>query len=76
MDVWISVRDVEEGIARRRLMYILKSRGMGHSNQVREFRISENGLNIISADPALIVGGPTPVRGNGNGNKKFTARQA
>lgn len=49
MDVWISVRDVEEGIARRRLLYILKSRGMGHSNQVREFRISDSGVDIFSA---------------------------
>lgn len=66
MDVWISVRDVEEGIARRRLLYILKSRGMAHSNQVREFRISDRGLDIISAE-APAIGGAVEARGHVDG---------
>ena len=52
MDVWISVRDVEEGPARRRLLYILKSRGMAHSNQVHEFRISNEGVDVFPAEVA------------------------
>ena len=76
MDVWISVRDVEHGIARRRLLYVLKSRGMGHSNQVREFQISDRGLKIVHAVEGAAAAGPTPVKGKGNGIKRFSARQA
>ena len=69
MDVWISVRDVEEGIARRRLIYILKSRGMAHSNQVREFRISDGGLDIIHAGEKPHTG-IAQVRGKVDGKVK------
>ena len=46
MDVWILLRDVEAGTARRRVVYILKSRGMGHSSTMREFRISNEGVDV------------------------------
>jgi circadian clock protein KaiC len=69
MDVWISVRDAEEGNSRRRLLYILKSRGMAHSNQVREFRISDSGLDIISTEWT----GSMPIKGTIDG-KTRTAR--
>jgi len=32
---------------RNRAIYIMKSRGMGHSNEVREFLITSKGLNLI-----------------------------
>lgn len=69
MDVWVSVRDVEEGPARRRLLYILKSRGMAHSNQVHEFRISNEGVEIypVTADTPADI---SQARGQGNGRKK------
>jgi len=48
MDTWILLRNIESQGERNRGLYILKSRGMPHSNQVREFRISEQG--IVLAD--------------------------
>jgi circadian clock protein KaiC len=37
IDVWMMLRDIELGGERNRGMYVLKSRGMAHSNQIREF---------------------------------------
>lgn len=47
VDSWIMVKDIESGGERNRGMYILKSRGMKHSNQIREFVISKNGIDLI-----------------------------
>lgn len=47
VDTWILVRDIEFNGERNRGMYIMKSRGTNHSNQVREFIISNNGLDLV-----------------------------
>lgn len=49
VDTWFLLRDVEVGGERNRLMYVLKSRGMAHSNQVREFRITSSGIRLVEA---------------------------
>jgi circadian clock protein KaiC len=49
VDTWLLLRDVEAEGERNRLMYVLKSRGMAHSNQVREFLITSNGVKLIEA---------------------------
>ncbi len=46
-DTWIRLRDTESGGERTRGMYILKSRGMPHSNQVREFLLSDKGVDLM-----------------------------
>ena len=46
VDTWLLLRDVEAGGERNRVMYILKSRGMAHSNQLREFLLTENGVQL------------------------------
>jgi circadian clock protein KaiC len=46
MDTWILLRNVESGSERNRLLFILKSRGMSHSNQVREFVLTERGIQL------------------------------
>jgi circadian clock protein KaiC len=46
MDTWLLLRDIELGGERNRGLYILKSRGMAHSNQIREFRLSDEGIDI------------------------------
>lgn len=46
VDTWIQIRDIELNGERNRGLYIMKSRGMNHSNQVREFIISEKGLHL------------------------------
>ncbi|HEY3403127.1 MAG TPA: circadian clock protein KaiC, partial [Ohtaekwangia sp.] len=47
VDAWITVRDLESNGERNRGLYIMKSRGMKHSNQVREFVITNNGLELV-----------------------------
>jgi circadian clock protein KaiC len=48
MDTWIHIKNVEHNGERNRTMMILKSRGMAHSNQVREFVISNKGIDLIN----------------------------
>ena len=47
-DTWILCRDLESNGERNRCVYVLKSRGMQHSNQVREFVMSRDGIRLIS----------------------------
>jgi len=47
VDAWLLVRDIEFNGERNRGMYIMKSRGMKHSNQVREFLISDKGIDLV-----------------------------
>ena len=49
MDSWISLRDVEANGERNRVLYLLKSRGMSHSKQLREFRLSDGGIALVDA---------------------------
>jgi len=49
VDTWLLLRDVELNGERNRLIYVLKSRGMAHSNQVREFMISSRGVKLVPA---------------------------
>lgn len=48
IDSWLMVRSLELAGERNRSLYILRSRGMAHSNQVREFLISEKGIRLIA----------------------------
>ena len=47
IDTWILLRDIELGGERNRGMYVLKSRGMAHSNQLREFRLTDRGIELL-----------------------------
>ena len=49
VDTWLLLRDIEIGGERNRLIYVLKSRGMAHSNQVREFLITSKGIKLEEA---------------------------
>ena len=49
MDTWILLRDVELNGERNRCIYALKSRGMPHSNQVREFLLTSQGIKLLPA---------------------------
>jgi circadian clock protein KaiC len=46
MDTWLYLQTMEMNGERNRGLYILKSRGMDHSNQVREFTLSEKGIQL------------------------------
>ena len=46
IDTWILVRDIESSGERNRGIYVLKSRGTAHSNQIREFLITARGIEL------------------------------
>jgi circadian clock protein KaiC len=46
IDTWLLLREIEANGERNRGMYILKSRGMNHSNQIREFVLSDHGVEL------------------------------
>ncbi|PXY46767.1 circadian clock protein KaiC [Flavobacterium hydrophilum] len=50
VDTWITVRDMEGIGERNRGIFIIKARGMGHSNQVREFVITNNGIELLDVE--------------------------
>ncbi len=56
VDTWIAVRDLEGIGERNRGLSILKSRGMAHSNQVREFIVTSHGIELLD-----VVLGPTGI---------------
>ncbi|MCY7305654.1 MAG: circadian clock protein KaiC [Rhodoferax sp.] len=59
IDTWLLVRDMESGGERNRGLYILKSRGMPHSNQIREFLLTGHGIELRQAyiGPAGVLTG-------------------
>jgi len=60
IDTWLFARDVELNGERNRCIYVLKSRGMAHSNQVREFVMSKNGIRLLP----VYVGSGTVLTGS------------
>ena len=59
IDTWLLLRELEVGGERNRGMYILKSRGMAHSNQIREFLLTDNGVELrdVYIGPSGVVTG-------------------
>jgi circadian clock protein KaiC len=47
VDTWLLLRDIELGGERNRGLYVLKSRGMPHSNQIREYVLSDQGIQLL-----------------------------
>jgi circadian clock protein KaiC len=54
IDTWIVLREVEIQGERNRGIYVLKSRGMNHSNQIRELLLTRKGIRILPADRGLL----------------------
>jgi circadian clock protein KaiC len=58
MDTWILLRNLEGSAERNRGLYVLKSRGMAHSNQVREFLLTDHGIELadvyVGSDGVLL----------------------
>ena len=59
MDAWVKLLNVEANGERSRTLYVIKARGMSHSNQVREFVMSSDGIRLIDAyiGPAGVLTG-------------------
>jgi circadian clock protein KaiC len=47
VDSWLLLRNTEANGERNRLLFVLKSRGTAHSNQVREFVLTEHGVELV-----------------------------
>ncbi len=50
VDTWVKVRNEESNNLRTRSLYIEKSRGMGHSSEIRDFIVTDKGIKIMSAN--------------------------
>jgi circadian clock protein KaiC len=84
VDTWILVRYIERDGERNRGIYIMKSRGMKHSNEVREFIISSRGLDLVDvyrSSEGVLIGAARKakqkqegVRTGQNGNGQYKAR--
>lgn len=63
VDTWLLLRDVESDGERNRVLYVRKSRGMAHSNQLREFLMTKSGVELREAylGPAGVLTGSARV---------------
>ncbi|MEI6044104.1 MAG: circadian clock protein KaiC [Chloroflexota bacterium] len=63
IDTWLVLRDIELNGERNRGLYIIKSRGMNHSNQIREFLLTHHGIELVDAylGPAGVLTGSSRV---------------
>ncbi len=57
IDTWLLLVDTESNGERNKLLYILKSRGMAHSNQVHKFLITGQGIDLVNIKPDRIPAG-------------------
>jgi len=59
VDTWLLLVTLETSGERNRGLYVLKSRGMGHSNQIREFIFTEHGVDLVDvyAHPSGVLTG-------------------
>jgi circadian clock protein KaiC len=55
VDTWLLLRNIELNGERNRALYVLKSRGMAHSNQIREFLITHEGVKLVEV--YVVAGG-------------------
>ena len=46
IDTWLLLRDIEVGTARSKGLYVLKSRGMPHAREIREFVVTSRGIEL------------------------------
>lgn len=70
IDTWLLVRDMELNGERNRCIYVLKSRGMAHSNQVREFVMTNKGIRLIP----IYLGAGTVLTGSARLNQEARER--
>jgi circadian clock protein KaiC len=57
MDTWIVLSIAEQNRRRRRWLSVLKSRGMAHSDTVREYKLTDRGLQVLDGEPETRSGG-------------------
>jgi circadian clock protein KaiC len=77
IDTWILLRDVELNGDRNRVLHVLKSRGMAHSNQLREFSLSRRGIQLLQPyiGPAGVLTGTSRLSQEAYERASAVARQ-
>jgi len=77
MDTWLLLKTVELGGERNRALYVLKSRGMEHSNQIREFLITDQGVQLLDVyvGPEGVLTGTARQSQEGRERAEATLRQ-
>ena len=72
MDTWLMLRNVEFSGERNRTIFVRKSRGMAHSNQVREFVLSGDGIALVD----VYLGGDRVLTGSARIAQEAREREA
>jgi circadian clock protein KaiC len=77
MDTWLLLKTIEVGGERNRALYVLKSRGMEHSNQIREFVLTDDGLRLLDVylGPEGVLTGSARVTQEGREKAAGTSRR-
>jgi len=77
IDTWILLRDIEIGGERNRGLHVLKSRGMAHSNQIREFILTPGGIELqpVYIGPSGVLTGSARVALEARDKAEEIARQ-
>ena len=77
MDTWLLLKAIEVGGERNRALYVLKSRGMEHSNQIREFVLTNDGLQLLDVylGPEGVLTGSARVSQEGREKAVVTFRK-
>jgi circadian clock protein KaiC len=77
MDTWLLLRCIESTGERNRGLYVLKSRGMAHSNQVREFLLTDNGVELtdVYVGPSGVLTGSARLAQEARERAEMMARQ-
>jgi circadian clock protein KaiC len=72
MDTWLLLRNVEFNGERNRTIFVHKSRGMAHSNQVREFVLGDQGIDLVD----VYLGGDRVLTGSARVTQEAQERAA
>ncbi len=79
VDTWLLLRDIEIGGERNRGLYILKARGLSHSNQIREFLLTDHGVELqdvyLAQGNNLLTGSARVAQETRDRNQELLARQ-
>jgi circadian clock protein KaiC len=78
VDAWLLLRDIESGGERNRVIYVLKARGIAHSNQIREFLLTSHGIElreIYLGEAGLLTGSARVTQEAKDASAALLARQ-
>jgi circadian clock protein KaiC len=78
VDTWLLLRDIESGGERNRGLYILKARGIAHSNQIREFLLTDHGVElreVYLGEAGLLTGSARVTQEAKDASAALAARQ-